>query len=59
MNECSRTHYQMLTYTIKRTRHMFMFARVTNRTKLLVYVRSFIKRTNVNKLSAEGSRTIR
>ncbi|KAJ0802896.1 hypothetical protein HanPI659440_Chr03g0134041 [Helianthus annuus] len=30
-----------------------MFVHLTNRTKFLVHVRSFIKRTNINKLSAE------
>ncbi|MFS8014163.1 hypothetical protein Hanom_Chr15g01341381 [Helianthus anomalus] len=30
-----------------------MFVHLTNRTKFLVHVRSFIKRTNINELSAE------
>ncbi|MFS7982580.1 hypothetical protein Hanom_Chr10g00964571 [Helianthus anomalus] len=32
---------------------MFMFVHLTNRTKFLVHVRSFIKRTNINELPAE------
>ncbi|MFS7994612.1 hypothetical protein Hanom_Chr12g01108081 [Helianthus anomalus] len=32
---------------------MFMFVHLTNRTKILVHVRSFIKRTNINELPAE------
>ncbi|MFS7908689.1 hypothetical protein Hanom_Chr01g00086101 [Helianthus anomalus] len=53
MNECSRTHYRTFTNTIERTRPLFMFVHLTNRTKFLVRVRSFIKRTNVNELPAE------
>ncbi|MFS7977560.1 hypothetical protein Hanom_Chr10g00905371 [Helianthus anomalus] len=30
-----------------------MFVHLTNRTKFLVYVRSFIKRTNIDELPAE------
>ncbi|MFS8022784.1 hypothetical protein Hanom_Chr16g01443531 [Helianthus anomalus] len=30
-----------------------MFIHLTNRTKFLVHVRSFIKRTNINELPAE------
>ncbi|MFS8028011.1 hypothetical protein Hanom_Chr16g01505461 [Helianthus anomalus] len=30
-----------------------MFVHLTNRTKFLVHVRSFIKRANINKLPAE------
>ncbi|MFS7913504.1 hypothetical protein Hanom_Chr02g00142571 [Helianthus anomalus] len=30
-----------------------MFVHLTNRTKFLVHVRSFIKRTNINELPAE------
>ncbi|MFS7932893.1 hypothetical protein Hanom_Chr04g00373281 [Helianthus anomalus] len=62
MNECSQTHYRMFTNTIERTRHLFIFVYLTNRTKFLVRVHSFIKRTNVNELPAErftnGSRTV-
>ncbi|MFS8031463.1 hypothetical protein Hanom_Chr17g01546211 [Helianthus anomalus] len=43
----------MFTNTIERTRPLFMFVHLTNRTKFLVHVRSFIKRTNINKLPAE------
>ncbi|MFS7924865.1 hypothetical protein Hanom_Chr03g00277631 [Helianthus anomalus] len=57
INECSqtrsRTPYRTFTNTIERTRHFFMFAHLTNRTKFLVHVRSFIKRTNINELPAE------
>ncbi|MFS7998526.1 hypothetical protein Hanom_Chr12g01154921 [Helianthus anomalus] len=53
MNECSRTHYRTFTNTIERTRHLFMFIHLTNRTKFLVRVRSFIKQTNVNELPTE------
>ncbi|MFS8028323.1 hypothetical protein Hanom_Chr16g01509241 [Helianthus anomalus] len=50
MNECSRTHYRTFTNTIERMRPLFMFVHLTNRTKFLVRVRSFIKQTNVNEL---------
>ncbi|MFS7930141.1 hypothetical protein Hanom_Chr04g00340661 [Helianthus anomalus] len=53
MNECSRTHYRMFTNAIERTRQLFLFVHLTNRTKFLVHVRSLTKRTNVNKLPAE------
>ncbi|MFS7935301.1 hypothetical protein Hanom_Chr05g00401871 [Helianthus anomalus] len=53
MNECSRTHYRTFTNTIERTRPLFMFVHLTNRTKFLVRVSLFIKRTNVNELPAE------
>ncbi|KAJ0535135.1 hypothetical protein HanIR_Chr09g0427431 [Helianthus annuus] len=57
INECSRTRsqtpYRTFTNTIKRTRPLFMFVHLTNRTKFLVHVRSFIKRTNINELPAE------
>ncbi|MFS7927350.1 hypothetical protein Hanom_Chr04g00308031 [Helianthus anomalus] len=43
----------MFTNTTERTRLLFMFVHLTNRTKFLVRVRSFIKRTNINKLPAE------
>ncbi|MFS7958789.1 hypothetical protein Hanom_Chr08g00682821 [Helianthus anomalus] len=49
MNECSRTPYRTFTNTIKRTRPLFMFVHLTNRT----HVRSFIKQTNINELPAE------
>ncbi|MFS7912830.1 hypothetical protein Hanom_Chr02g00134471 [Helianthus anomalus] len=57
INECSRTRsrtpYRTFTNTIERTRPMFMFVHLTNRTNFLVHVRSFIKRTNINELLAE------
>ncbi|MFS7902262.1 hypothetical protein Hanom_Chr01g00009211 [Helianthus anomalus] len=53
MNECSRTPYRTFTNTTERTRHLFMFVHLTNRTKFLLHVRSFIKRTNTNELPAE------
>ncbi|MFS7907781.1 hypothetical protein Hanom_Chr01g00075361 [Helianthus anomalus] len=34
-------------------RPLFMFVHLTNRTKLLVHVRSFIKQTNINELPVE------
>ncbi|KAF5804539.1 hypothetical protein HanXRQr2_Chr05g0198211 [Helianthus annuus] len=53
MNECSRISYRTFTNTIERTRPLFMFVHSTNRTKFLVHVRSFIKRTNTNELPVE------
>ncbi|MFS7949991.1 hypothetical protein Hanom_Chr06g00578101 [Helianthus anomalus] len=53
MNECSRTPYRTFTNTIERTRPLFMFVHLTNRTEFLVHVHSFIKRTNINELPAE------
>ncbi|MFS7964265.1 hypothetical protein Hanom_Chr08g00748131 [Helianthus anomalus] len=53
MNEFSQTPYRTFTNIIERTRHLFMFVRLTNRTEFLVHVRSFIKRTNINELHAE------
>ncbi|MFS7972034.1 hypothetical protein Hanom_Chr09g00839881 [Helianthus anomalus] len=53
MNECSRTHYQTFTNTIEQTRHMFMFIHLTNLTKFLIHVCSFIKQKNVNQLPTE------
>ncbi|MFS7937384.1 hypothetical protein Hanom_Chr05g00426911 [Helianthus anomalus] len=53
MNERSRTPYRTFTNTIERTRPLFMFVHLTNRTKFLVHVRSFIKQTNINELPAE------
>ncbi|MFS7938946.1 hypothetical protein Hanom_Chr05g00445781 [Helianthus anomalus] len=50
MNECSRTPYQMFMNTIERTRHLFMSVHLTNRTKFLIHVHLFIKRTNINEL---------
>ncbi|MFS7981267.1 hypothetical protein Hanom_Chr10g00948951 [Helianthus anomalus] len=51
INECSRTRsltpYRTFTNTIERTRPMFMFVHLTNRTKFPVHVHSFIKRTNI------------
>ncbi|KAJ0798086.1 putative DYW domain-containing protein [Helianthus annuus] len=41
------------TNTIERTRPLFMFVHLTNRTNFFVHVRSFIKRTNINELPAE------
>ncbi|MFS7958236.1 hypothetical protein Hanom_Chr07g00675841 [Helianthus anomalus] len=46
LNECSRTHYRTFTNTTERTRSLFMFVHLANRTKFFVHVRSFIKRTN-------------
>ncbi|MFS7915373.1 hypothetical protein Hanom_Chr02g00164551 [Helianthus anomalus] len=53
MNERSRTCYRTFTNAIERTILMFMFVHLTNRTKFFVHVRSFIKQTNVNRLSVE------
>ncbi|MFS7939681.1 hypothetical protein Hanom_Chr05g00454761 [Helianthus anomalus] len=53
INECSRTPYRTFTNTIERTRPLFMFVHLTNRTKFRVHVRSFIKQTNINELHAE------
>ncbi|MFS7923514.1 hypothetical protein Hanom_Chr03g00261601 [Helianthus anomalus] len=53
MNVCSQTHYRTFTNTIERTRPLFMFVHLTNRTKFPVRVRSFIKQTNVNELPAK------
>ncbi|KAJ0819382.1 hypothetical protein HanPSC8_Chr16g0695451 [Helianthus annuus] len=39
----SRTPYRTFTNTIERTRPLFMFVHLINRTKFLVHVRSFIK----------------
>ncbi|MFS7975030.1 hypothetical protein Hanom_Chr10g00875711 [Helianthus anomalus] len=47
--------YRTFTNTIERTRHLFMFVHLTNRTEFLVHVRLFIKRTNINELPAERS----
>ncbi|MFS7982983.1 hypothetical protein Hanom_Chr11g00969201 [Helianthus anomalus] len=38
---------------IKRTRPLFMFVHLTNRTEFLIHVRSFIERTNINELPVE------
>ncbi|KAJ0565592.1 hypothetical protein HanIR_Chr06g0264301 [Helianthus annuus] len=43
----------MFTNINERTRPLFMFDRLTKRTKFLVRVRLFNKRTNTNELSAE------
>ncbi|MFS7980675.1 hypothetical protein Hanom_Chr10g00942091 [Helianthus anomalus] len=53
MNECSRTSYRTFTNTINRTRPLFMFVHLTNRTKFRVHARSFIKRTDINELLTE------
>ncbi|MFS7975909.1 hypothetical protein Hanom_Chr10g00886141 [Helianthus anomalus] len=53
MNEYLQTHYRTFTNTIERTRALFMLVHLTNRTKFLVHVHSFIKRTNVNELPTE------
>ncbi|KAF5766535.1 hypothetical protein HanXRQr2_Chr15g0716461 [Helianthus annuus] len=53
LTECSRTPYRTFMNTIERTRPLFMFVHLTNRTKFLVRVRSFLKRTNINELPAE------
>ncbi|MFS8013167.1 hypothetical protein Hanom_Chr14g01329641 [Helianthus anomalus] len=53
MKECSRTPYRTFTNTIERTRPLFMFVHLTNRTEFLVHVGSFIKRANINELPAE------
>ncbi|MFS7981889.1 hypothetical protein Hanom_Chr10g00956371 [Helianthus anomalus] len=37
----------------ERMRPRFMFVHLTNRTKFLVRIRSFIKRTNINELPAK------
>ncbi|MFS7943857.1 hypothetical protein Hanom_Chr06g00505131 [Helianthus anomalus] len=43
----------MFTNINERTRPLFMFVHLTKRTKFLVRVRSFIKRTNTSELPAE------
>ncbi|MFS7975833.1 hypothetical protein Hanom_Chr10g00885341 [Helianthus anomalus] len=53
MNRRKRTYYKTFTNPIKRTRPFYMFIHLNNRTKTLVHVCSFIKRTNINKLPAE------
>ncbi|MFS7945050.1 hypothetical protein Hanom_Chr06g00519421 [Helianthus anomalus] len=53
MNECSRTPYRAFTNTTEQTRHLFMFVHLTNRTKFLVHILSFIKQTDINELPAE------
>ncbi|MFS7954484.1 hypothetical protein Hanom_Chr07g00631041 [Helianthus anomalus] len=50
MNECSLTYYRTFTNTTERTRPLFIFVHLANRTKFFVHVRSFIKRTNVTEL---------
>ncbi|MFS7979996.1 hypothetical protein Hanom_Chr10g00934201 [Helianthus anomalus] len=62
MNECSRIPYRTFTNTIERTRPLFIFVHLTNGTKFLVHVRSFItngyKRTShqtIQELFAERS----
>ncbi|MFS7988139.1 hypothetical protein Hanom_Chr11g01031081 [Helianthus anomalus] len=49
MIECSRTPYRTFTNAIERTRHLFVFVHLTNRTEFLVHARSIIKQTNINK----------
>ncbi|MFS7888899.1 hypothetical protein Hanom_Chr00s000002g01600461 [Helianthus anomalus] len=49
----TNTYYRTFTNDIERTRHLFVFVHLTNRTKFLVHVCSLIKRTNVNELPAE------
>ncbi|MFS7965345.1 hypothetical protein Hanom_Chr09g00761141 [Helianthus anomalus] len=53
VTERSRTRYRTFTNAIERTRQLFVFVHLTNRTEFLVYVRSLPKRTNVNELPAE------
>ncbi|MFS7991079.1 hypothetical protein Hanom_Chr12g01066591 [Helianthus anomalus] len=57
INECSRTRsrtpYRTFTNTIELTRPLFMFIQLTNRTKFLVRIRSFIKQTDINELPAD------
>ncbi|MFS7915736.1 hypothetical protein Hanom_Chr02g00168731 [Helianthus anomalus] len=48
MNGCSRAHYRTFTNAIERTRSLFVFVHLTNRTNFFVHVRSLFKRTNVN-----------
>ncbi|MFS7968683.1 hypothetical protein Hanom_Chr09g00800471 [Helianthus anomalus] len=43
----------LIKYFICRKRPLFMFVYLTKRTKFLVYVRLFNKRTNTNELSAK------
>ncbi|MFS7949540.1 hypothetical protein Hanom_Chr06g00572801 [Helianthus anomalus] len=54
MKECSRTYYRTFTTAIERTRRMFVFIHLTNRTKFLVHIRSLIRRTNVNELPTKS-----
>ncbi|MFS7958768.1 hypothetical protein Hanom_Chr08g00682591 [Helianthus anomalus] len=53
MNECSRTRCRTFMNVIERTRQLFVFVHLTNRTEFLVHVRSLTKRTSVNELTAE------
>ncbi|MFS7961310.1 hypothetical protein Hanom_Chr08g00713481 [Helianthus anomalus] len=45
--------YRTFTNTVERTRPLFMFVHLINRTEFLVHIRSFITRTNINELPAE------
>ncbi|MFS7888603.1 hypothetical protein Hanom_Chr00s000001g01597151 [Helianthus anomalus] len=45
--------FRTFTNTIERTRHLFVFVHLTNRTEFPVHVRSIIKRANINELPAE------
>ncbi|MFS8000128.1 hypothetical protein Hanom_Chr12g01174721 [Helianthus anomalus] len=49
----TNTNERMFTNTIERMIHLFMFVHLTNRMEFLVYVCVFIKRTNINELTAE------
>ena len=53
MNGYKRTNVNEHITERSRTRHLFVFVNLANRTKFLVCVRSFIKRTNTNELPAE------
>ncbi|MFS7987008.1 hypothetical protein Hanom_Chr11g01016951 [Helianthus anomalus] len=53
MNECSRTRYRTFMNGTERTRQLFVFVHLTDRTEFLVHVRSLTKQTNINELPAE------
>ncbi|KAJ0677730.1 putative 14-3-3 protein [Helianthus annuus] len=53
MNECKRTYYRTFTNAVERTRPLFVFVHLVNRTNYLVCVCSLTKRMNINELPAE------
>ncbi|MFS7977578.1 hypothetical protein Hanom_Chr10g00905621 [Helianthus anomalus] len=53
MIECSRTRYRTFVNAIERTRQLFVFIHLANRTEFFIHVRSLTTRTNVNELPAE------
>ncbi|MFS7902042.1 hypothetical protein Hanom_Chr01g00006621 [Helianthus anomalus] len=53
----SRIYYRTFTNVVERTRHLFVFVHLVNRTEYLVRVHSLTKRTNINELPTEQFRT--